>query len=179
MSEQVNYESWPWPAAKVAPGNYINNPPPRHCPLVEPHENSCHDGADSPLRRRHGCRCPEKEGKIHRPGRFMSPSRVEDIHLSSRDGAPRLHGSLHPAALGIPRSHCIQLEKCNHGPGGGGRARQLLALAPQERQSTEETRSLSWCGMRPGLCLAQGHGRPCQAESPRFYSTSKITITQV
>lgn len=157
---RVEHESWPWPAVKVPPENYIYHPPSRHCLLVKP-RTVVMVVAWTLLPR---------ERRTNTSGRFMSPSRIEDARLSSRDRVPRLHGSLHPAVLGIPESHCIRAEERNTGPGEGGRARKLLplALAPQERQGMDGVicgQAYTWLRDMDATAM---HNPPCFIPPPQL-----------
>lgn len=68
---------------------------------------------------------------------------------------------LHPVADDIAGNRGIKAEESPEEPGRGSRARQFLALVPDERQSMGEARNLgspSWHGMQSDRRLTQGYG---------------------
>ncbi len=90
------------------------------------------------------------KGEVCRTCSCVHRSSVEGFHLSSGSRLPGVHWNIYSAAPKVPRHKRPQAGKGAERAGGGGRARELLALASEKGQGV---------GKRRILRLAAGGGR--------------------
>ncbi len=90
------------------------------------------------------------KGEVCRTCSCVHRSSVEGFHLSSGSRLPGVHWNIYSAAPKVPRRKRPQAGKGAERAGGGGRARELLALASEKGQGV---------GKRRILRLAAGGGR--------------------